>query len=280
MTQQEEIETLKKKLHDRRKIIVDALQDPAVEGMWTQVVDKYSDQAHFIYEILQNADDAGATSAKFTLEEDRLVFTHNGTRHFSISDVYNERDDKKKGCLGDLNAITSVGQSNKIDPAKIGKFGMGFKSVFQYTNTPYIFEPYFKLRIVEYMVPEWLNEDFPNRKTNETVFIFPFDRTDSTNAKEEILEKLRNLVMPILFLHKLEKISFEYNGEYGEYSKKTLESIKFNDTIANKFFVKNNNEESSIWLFSRKDDKARTYSVGFFVDDTEKIIPTQKYTAF
>jgi hypothetical protein len=280
MTQQEEIETLKKKLHDRRKIIVDALQDPAVEGMWTQVVDKYSDQAHFIYEILQNADDAGATSAKFTLEEDRLVFTHNGTRHFSISDVYNERDDKKNGCLGDLNAITSVGQSNKIDPAKIGKFGMGFKSVFQYTNTPYIFEPYFKLRIVEYMVPEWLNEDFPNRKTNETVFIFPFDRTDSTNAKEEILEKLRNLVMPILFLHKLERISFEYNGEYGEYSKKTLESIKFNDTIANKFFVKNNNEESSIWLFSRKDDKERTYSVGFFVDDTEKIIPTQKYTAF
>lgn len=196
---QEEIEYLKTKLHNRRKQIVDALQDPAVEGMWTQVVDKYSDQAHFIYEIIQNADDAGATQAKFILKEDRLIFIHNGTRHFSISDVENERDDRKNGILGDLNAITSVGQSNKIDPAKIGKFGMGFKSVFQYTNTPYIYDPNFKLKIVDYMIPEWKDEDYPDRNNDDTVFIFPFDRIDTPQAKNEIYEKLRNLVFPILF---------------------------------------------------------------------------------
>ena len=38
-----------------------------VEGYWDSVVDKYSDQAHFIYEILQNADDALARNAHFEL---------------------------------------------------------------------------------------------------------------------------------------------------------------------------------------------------------------------
>ena len=58
---------------------------------------------------------------------------------YRISDVNTEREDKKNGILGDINAITSVGQSNKIDSAKIGKFGMGFKSVFQYTCSPLIY---------------------------------------------------------------------------------------------------------------------------------------------
>lgn len=280
MNQQENLEILKTNLSEKRKNLVAALQDTAVQGFWTSVVDKYSGQAHFLYEILQNADDAKATSAKFILEENRLIFIHNGKRHFSISDVKNEKEDKEKGKLGDLNAITSIGQSNKITPAKIGKFGMGFKSVFQYTNTPSIFEPNFKFKIVDYMVPEWLNEDFPNREQNETIFIFPFDRNDSTNAKEEILEKLRNLVMPVLFLNSLETISFEYSGQRGEYSKKLLESKQLDDTSARKYSVKNNDEEHSLWLFSRKDDNGLTYSVGFFVDESERIIPTPNYTAF
>lgn len=280
MCPQENLEILKTKLHDKRKALVKALRDPAVQGMWTSVVDKYSGQAHFLYEILQNADDAKATSARFILEENRLIFIHNGERHFSISDVDNEDEDKANGKLGDLNAITSIGQSNKTTPAKIGKFGMGFKSVFQYTNTPSIFDPNFKFQIVDYMVPEWLNEDFPNRKENETVFIFPFDKNDSTNAKEEILEKLQNLVMPVLFLNNLEIISFECNEKCGEYSKTLLESKQIGSTFAGKYAVKNNGEEHSIWLFSRKDDNGLTYSVVFFVDESERIIPTQKYPAF
>ena len=31
------------------------------KGVKRVIVDNYSDQAHFIYELLQNADDAGAT---------------------------------------------------------------------------------------------------------------------------------------------------------------------------------------------------------------------------
>lgn len=57
-----------------------ALEGFALRGVKNSVVEKYSDQAHFIYELLQNADDAKATSARFELFKDKLIFAHNGTR--------------------------------------------------------------------------------------------------------------------------------------------------------------------------------------------------------
>ena len=60
-----------------------------------------------------------------------MIFVHNGTGHFSITapDPESEERDAQNKMLGDVNAITSVGSSNKTDNA-IGKFGVGFKTVF------------------------------------------------------------------------------------------------------------------------------------------------------
>lgn len=107
----------------------DVLEKRFMRGVKNSVVEKYSDQAHFIYELLQNADDAHATIARFILEPTRLIFAHNGTRKFSVSDPANEDSDSETGKLGDINAITSIANSNKTE-ASIGKFGVGFKSVF------------------------------------------------------------------------------------------------------------------------------------------------------
>ena len=120
-----------------RKDSADTLEKPSMQGVKKSVVEKYSDQAHFIYELLQNADDAKATSARFVLHNDELIFAHNGTRKFSITNPENEGADSKNGKLGDINAITSIANSNKTE-SSIGKFGVGFKAVFQYTSTPYI----------------------------------------------------------------------------------------------------------------------------------------------
>lgn len=89
------------------------LEKPSMCGIKNSVVEKYSDQAHFIYELLQNADDAHATTARFILEPTRLIFAHNGTRQFSVSDPSNEKSDSETGKLGDINAITSIANSNK-----------------------------------------------------------------------------------------------------------------------------------------------------------------------
>lgn len=37
----------------------------------------YKDKAHFVYELLQNTDDQGATMVRFILSRDSLIFVHN-----------------------------------------------------------------------------------------------------------------------------------------------------------------------------------------------------------
>ena len=155
------------KLKAKRRQLSSQLKDPAAAGVWKMVVDKYSDQAHFIYELLQNADDAAAVYVRIHLFSDRLVFIHNGSLHFSISDVDTEENDPN---IGHLNAITSIGATSKHGGNKIGKFGVGFKSVFQYTDTPHIEDDFFSFRIVDFIVPEEEDPIVSDRKSGETLF--------------------------------------------------------------------------------------------------------------
>ena len=43
------------------------VENPNFKGVKKIIVDNYSDEAHFIYEMLQNADDAEATEISFEL---------------------------------------------------------------------------------------------------------------------------------------------------------------------------------------------------------------------
>ncbi len=196
------------------------LEKPSMRGVQRSVVDKYSDQAHFIYELLQNADDVKATSASFVLTQDGLVFTHNGETRFSLSDPATEEADSATGALGHVNAITSIANSNKT-AASIGKFGVGFKAVFQYTKTPHIYDPDFRFKIERFIVPHALATDFAGRQAHETVFWFPFDHDKKRpdECRSEIAEKLKSLIFPTLFLSKLESVSWKMDGETGGYSK-------------------------------------------------------------
>ena len=61
-------------LHQEKKDDARTFNKPGYKGIWAGVVDKYKEKAHFVYELLQNADDAKATEATFTLEKERLIF--------------------------------------------------------------------------------------------------------------------------------------------------------------------------------------------------------------
>src|SRR6516164_4420268 len=74
-------------------------------GIRGSTVDKYADPAHFLYELLQNAEDQEATWVRFVLEPDRLVFTHGG----------------KPFCRRDVELITGIGNSDK--PFQANKIG-------------------------------------------------------------------------------------------------------------------------------------------------------------
>lgn len=267
-------------LHKDRSDSADTFEKPSTREMWRSIVEKYSDQAHFIYELIQNADDAGATTARFLLEPERLIFAHNGTRHFSISNPENEDVDFNEGRLGDINAITGIAFSNKkTQENKIGKFGVGFKAVFQYTATPYIYDPEFYFRIDRYIVPSQIDNDFPGRKPEETLFVFPFDHKDRKPQETytDIARKLKDLPYPVLFLTNLMDISFEVDNQKGLYGKTIIEELEYNDgTIAQKICLLqsygNESITKNLWLFTRYENELK-YSVGFFINEENHLIP-------
>ncbi len=248
------------------------LEKPSMRGVQRSVVDKYSDQAHFVYELLQNADDVKATEARFELKENGLVFKHNGTTHFTISDPATEDSDSGNGTLGHVNSITSIANSNKTQ-ASIGKFGVGFKAVFQYTRTPHIYDPNFRFKLERFIVPRELKDNFSRREASETVFWFPFDheRKSKAESHSDISEKLKSLVFPVLFLSNLESVSFDAGGLTGQYSKKISKTQTAYGMTARLISLvsetngRKNNQK--LWLFTRECEEGGhpSYSIGFFL---------------
>ena len=205
-------------------------------GLWRSVTDKYKEKAHFVYELLQNADDAQASEATFQLLDDRVVFRHNGKVKFSIS-----RNDIESEKIGHINAITSAFSSTKInDNNKIGKFGVGFKAVFAYTETAYIYDDKFHFKIEQYIVPSLLDEDFPGREEGETVFVLPLKQQ---SLYTEIKNRLEDLKNPILFLNNLKLVKIDIPGEEPiTYSKEIKEQYILDDCIHHEVITINNNK--------------------------------------
>ena len=216
----------------KRKKLADALDDPAAKNVKRSVVEKYSDQAHFVYELIQNADDTGATKVRFHLEKDKLFFIHNGTRHFSLTNPETEGEDGEHGVLGDLNAITSYAHSSKEgDRNKIGKFGIGFKAVFQYTDEPIIYDTDMAFRLERYIVPVKVDNDCSLRKAEETAFEFPFTIKTKEDSYGEILGKLSSLVFPMLFLKNLRELYYTSEDSSGAYIYQIDEMVNFDGGI-------------------------------------------------
>ena len=59
-------------LSESRSKDADSLDRPNMRGVKRSITDKYSDPAHFVYELIQNADDAEAKSASFELFPDKV----------------------------------------------------------------------------------------------------------------------------------------------------------------------------------------------------------------
>ena len=102
--------------------------------MWRRVrgvkpnQDIFSRSAHFILELLQNAEDSGVLSGspdgaiEFRISKERVEVTHNGSS-FAETNV---------------DAICGVRSSKKPEQGSLGFLGIGFKSVFRITDAPQI----------------------------------------------------------------------------------------------------------------------------------------------
>lgn len=282
MTEQQQIwfDKLAKDREDSAK----TLEKPSMRGIKNSVVEKYSDQAHFIYELLQNANDAKATKSSFQLTNEGLYFRHNGKILFSVSNPDTEDEDKENDRLGHINSITAIANSNKTE-SSIGKFGVGFKAVFQYTETPHIFDPNFQFKIDRFIIPVKLENDLSDRQKDETVFYFPFNKAEMSAEKAhlDILEKLKKLVFPTLFLSSLQEVKWNAKTETGEYTKRSNKPKQANDITyeKNELYQQIGLQQTTekLYLFNRTTKENHSYSIGFFLDEKNKLTPKQ-FSAF
>ena len=185
-------------LSEMRKKGLEALIDNGwLKGFKRLLTDLYPDNAHFIYELLQNAEDAKASEVQFILNADGLEFEHNGPQLFDINDV---------------ESITNIANSTKADdPTNIGKFGIGFKAVFAYTNTPEIESGEFHFRIRDMVVPDTEGLSGGTLGERKTRFVFPFDNSKKPPEKAvaEIERNLRELnENTLLFLNNIHQINY------------------------------------------------------------------------
>lgn len=162
----------------------------------------YDDDTHFIYELLQNAEDAlqrrgvswdGPRHVRFTLNDTRLEVSHYG--HPFTED--------------DVRSVCDISESTKHKDS-IGRFGLGFKSVYKVSTLPEIHSGDEDFVIEEYVFPKVANKT--QRDPEETQIFLPF-RQDVAAIKGRIAAGLKGLgATSLLFLRNIQEISWGIAG--------------------------------------------------------------------
>lgn len=163
------------------------------DWMWI-LIKQYKDRTHFIFELLQNAEDAKASEVKLLLYKDRLVIEHNGIE-FSESDIV---------------SITNVAKStkNNENSGSIGKFGIGFKSVYVYTKTPRIYSGEYSFEIKDFIMPFSIPSKSLKKGLTRIEIPFDSDEVEPLKAFNEIRNALYQHISAtsILFLNNIEHL--------------------------------------------------------------------------
>lgn len=161
----------------------------------------YDNRTHFIFELLQNAEDAlgrrgdwnGPRRVAFVLDHGRLTLSHFG-KPFDEADV---------------RSVCDIAESTKNE-SSIGRFGLGFKSVYTVTSLPEIHSGDEDFAIEDYVFPRRLERSA--RATDETQIILPLRPAD-TSAAQDITAGFRHLGPgALLFLRHIEEISWSVEG--------------------------------------------------------------------
>jgi hypothetical protein len=120
--------------------------------------DLYTSQAHFMQEMLQNADDTN-----FKAGESPAVYVFLANRSITVG--HNEEGMSAR----DVLALCSAASSNKVAGTHTGQKGLGFKSVYACTRSPVIISKNWRFQFnadpstcldeMAYISPTWLDSD-------------------------------------------------------------------------------------------------------------------------
>ena len=166
------------------------------------LADRYDDRTHFVFELLQNAEDAlrrrgvweGQRQVSFKLTKDALTLSHFG-RPFDDADV---------------RGVCGIAESTK-DEHSIGRFGIGFKSVYTFTDCPTIHSGDEDFEIRNYVQPSKAVET--DRDPDETLIVLPLKAGDEA-AENEIVNGFKQLgPSSLLFLRSIEEIKWSVHDD-------------------------------------------------------------------
>lgn len=179
----------------------------------------YSESVHFVFELLQNAEDNSygvgvVPELKFQL----LLGNPTGLEGVSHTLVVTNNE------LGfqpdEVRALCAVGKSTKKkEQGYIGEKGIGFKSVFQISSCPHVFSNGYAFRLpkeepvtgIGFIVPIWVDDVPPIVDQEKTTLLLPLDR----GRHETIVQELRDLQpLTILFLSKIRELHIEVEGQF------------------------------------------------------------------
>lgn len=175
----------------------------------------YDDRTHFIFELLQNAEDAlgrrgnwhGSRKVAFTLDSTRLTLSHFG-KPFDEADV---------------RSVCDIAESTKNE-SSIGRFGLGFKSVYTVTDLPEIHSGDEDFAIENYIFPKRMAR--LARAADETQIVLPL-KPEDTSAALDITTGFRHLGPgALLFLRHIDEINWSVEGgASGFYLRNSPESL-------------------------------------------------------
>ena len=266
----------------------------------SNILKEYKDGLTIIKEMIQNADDAEATEVNILYDArqhttEKLLFKGMADSHGPALVVHNNSTFSDE----DFENITKLAGATKANkPLKIGKFGVGFCSIYHITDVPsfvsgewlYIFDP-----TLQYLKGIVHNENRPGKKVkylskfvsqseqlvpyeglfgfkgstvyNGTMFRFPFRRSpsqiSSTLYNGDIISQLRkdlteNGSKLLLFLQHVKRITFSSIDNYGTELKESIEINSLSSQKEIKFVTNNQKDWVEYWLVSNHNEELQT----------------------
>lgn len=172
--------------------------DPELAGPWHQLFKQVQSPRHVLSELLQNADDAGATETVVRVDNGCFVFTHNG------EDFTEEH----------FGSLCRFGYSNKRALHTIGFRGIGFKSTFSLGDvvelrTPTLSVCFHRQRFTE---PAWLESD--DDTNGKTVIRVALSGEHQRREVEKNLEEWLTSPLSLLFFRHIRRMQV---GEHEVY---------------------------------------------------------------
>ena len=178
-------------VHREARLLWDLLESSKVlvaGPWWTLFRQLRKDPRHVLSELLQNADDAGATWAKASISGNHFCFEHNG-RDFTRED---------------FASLCQFGLSNKRFLHTIGFRGIGFKTTFTLGPRVELVTPTLAVAFEEdrFTEPRW----FDAPACESTLVQIDIDSAEKTAVLQNHLQAWAESAIPLLFFRSIRKI--------------------------------------------------------------------------